>query len=416
MIAVILSIGDELVLGQTVDTNSAWMSRELAAVGFSVAAHMTVADDQAAIELAIADWSTRADALIISGEIGPTEDDLTRQALAGVLGVPLEMDQGWINRLENFWARRGIPMPAINRIQAGIPRGAKLLDNPNGTAAGIRATVNKCDVFVMPGVPKEMKAMFTQLVMPVLKQHGGGAAIVSSTLHTFGLGESAIAEKLGDLMNRRRNPSVGTTVANGIVSLRVNSRFESVEHASAEIETTSVACREKLGDLIFGQDDETLWAVVARMLIQAKATVATAESCTGGLLSRMLTDIPGSSAYFLAGWVVYSNDAKMRDLGVSAATLEQSGAVSEATVRELAANARSRAGTTYAMAISGIAGPDGGTASKPVGTVCIALADPVGVAARTFLLPGDREWVRDRSAKMALTMLRFKLLGKEMPF
>ena len=219
-------------------------------------------------------------------------------------------------------------------------------------------------------------------------------------------------------MRRGRSPSVGTTVSNGIVSLRVNARFPSLAEAQARLEETEAACRAALGSLIFGQDDATLQQVVGRMLKGSSeaTTVSTAESCTGGLLGKMLTDIPGSSAYFSYGWVTYANIAKEEMLGVSPELLRLHGAVSEPVVLAMAAGARSRARSTYALSISGIAGPDGGTPTKPVGTVCIALAWAGGAEARTFVFPGDREFIRDRSAKMALTLLRYKLLGERAPF
>ena len=442
MDAIVLSIGDELVLGQTVDTNSAWLSAQLAAVGCAVTAHVTVADDQPAIEQAIRESIPHCDYLLISGGLGPTEDDLTRQALAAVLRLPLDMNDEWLAELTKFFSARGRPMPPANRIQAMIPRGAQMIFNTAGTAAGIRANVRRmplihqangakgiratygreydprCEVFVMPGVPKEMKIMFQRDVLPMIATAGGGAVILSRTLHTFGLGESAVAERLGDLMHRGRNPSVGTTVSNGVVSLRINARFGVLPEARARLEETEAACRAALGSLIFGRDEETLQEVVGRLLKSSPdaATVSTAESCTGGLLGKMLTDIPGSSAYFSFGWVTYANIAKEEMLGVSPELLRLHGAVSEPVVLAMAAGARSRAHSTYAISISGIAGPDGGTPTKPVGTVCIALAWGDGAEARTFVFPGDREFIRGRSAKMALTLLRYRLLGERVPF
>jgi nicotinamide-nucleotide amidase len=237
-----------------------------------------------------------------------------------------------------------------------------------------------------------MKAMFTNFVLPLATKNGGGAAIVSRTLHTFGLGESTIAEKLGDLMRRNRNPSVGTTVANGIVSLRVNSRFESVEKATAEMEETTTLCREKLGQLIFGQDDQALEQVVGALLHRdAKCLLlATAESCTGGLLAKLITDVPGASACFHQGYITYSNEAKTDLLGVPADVIERHGAVSEPIALAMASGVRARSKTDYALSITGIAGPDGGTPAKPVGTVWIGLATPDTVRARHFVFTGDR--------------------------
>lgn len=502
MNAIILSVGDELVLGQTVDTNSAWISQQLAAVGCDIRGHATVADDQKEIERAIRDAAGRCDFLVISGGIGPTEDDLTRQALAAVLGVPLEINETWLVELRKFFEARGRVMPESNKIQAMIPRGAAMLFNHAGTAAGMTATIESspkslpplppleqllgrpigrvltkmgrtsreqiiealdrqmrdsrklllgeviltlgyideadlqialaaqkgesigvpkppahaCRVFVVPGVPKEMKAMVTRDVLPVIAAAGGGAVILSRTLHTFGLGESWVAERLGPLMMRAKNPSVGTTVSQGIVSLRINARFESPDRARVELHRTTEACRAALGSLIFGQDADTLQEVVVSLLIEAKRTVATAESCTGGLLAKMLTDVSGSSACFGRGWVTYANEAKTEELGVPPDLLASHGAVSEVTVLAMAREARRRARADFALAISGVAGPTGGTPQKPVGTVWIALADADGAAARHFNFPGDREMIRDRAAKMALTLLRFRLLGEKLPF
>jgi nicotinamide-nucleotide amidase len=425
MNSIILSIGDELVLGQTVDTNSAWISQQLAAVGCGIVAHATVPDDQKLIEDAIRAAAGRCDVLIISGGIGPTEDDLTRQALGAVLGVELEMNPVWLEKLQAFWSRRSAVMPEINKIQAMIPRGAEMIDNSAGTAAGIRAKIGSTEVFVMPGVPKEMKIMFTRDVFPFIRERSGGAVILQRTLHTFGIGESAVAEKLGTLMKRDRNPSVGTTVANGIVSLRINARFGSLADAEREMEATTADCQAALGDLIFGRDETTLPHVLANLLRggEKRLTVATAESCTGGLLAKMLTDLPGSSAYFTQGWITYSNLAKYERLGVNEDIINVYGAVSEPVVEAMARHARRLAKSTYALSISGVAGPDGGSPTKPVGTVCIGLAKPdpddrAGslVDKRTFQLFGDRDMIRDRAAKMALTMLRFELMGKAMPF
>ncbi len=278
MQSIILSIGDELALGQTVDTNSAWLSQQLASVGCDILAHVTVPDAQPAIEEAITAAAGRCDYLVISGGLGPTEDDLTRQALAAVLRVPLLLDEPALAHLQTFWTRRGQTMPASNAIQAMIPKGATIIDNSAGTAPGLFAILNPepesanprpTHIYVMPGVPKEMKTMFTRDILPQIQKQGGGATILSRTLHTFGLGESSIAEKLGPLMDRARNPSVGTTVSNGYVSLRLNAHCPTREQAHRELEQTDLACREALGELIFGADEENLPQVVGRLLLKS---------------------------------------------------------------------------------------------------------------------------------------------------
>jgi nicotinamide-nucleotide amidase len=434
MRAIILSVGDELILGQTVDTNSAWMSQQLAAVGVPVAAHLTVPDDQRAIEQAMLESVGRCDFLLISGGIGPTEDDLTRQALAAVLGQPLEVDGTWLRELEGFFEKRGRAMPAMNRVQAMIPRGATMLFNHAGSAAGIDATYRSgdqktiCRVFVMPGVPKEMKAMFARDVLPHVAEASCGAVILSRTLHTYGLGESAVGERLDELMRRDRNPSVGTTVSEGQVSVRVNARFPSCDEAQRELASTVAACRAALGDLVYGEDGDDLPNVVGDLLRglrrgesgndddDARPTVATAESCTGGLLAKMLTDVAGSGDYFGRGWVTYDAEAKAEVLGVGFKMIREQGLVSEAVAVAMATGARQRADATYGIGVTGVAGPTGGTAETPVGTTCIAVVHDDGFLARTFNFPGDREMIRDRAAKMALTMLRFQLLGRKLPF
>ncbi len=416
MNAIILSIGDELVLGQTVDTNSAWLSQQLASIGCDVLAHRTVADDRAAIATAIREETARCDVLLISGGLGPTDDDLTRDALADALGQKLVLRNEWIEKLQSYFKKINRVMPDRNKVQAMIPEQGEILWNNNGTAPGIRVIHNNCQIFVMPGVPKEMKPMYAELIEPWIKKRSGGAVILQKTLHTFGIGESTVAEKLGDLMKRGRNPSVGTTVANGIVSLRVNARFDSLDQANAELKSTVDACYAALAEIIFGEDQNYLPQVVSALLKEKGKSVATAESCTGGLLAQILTGIPGSSQYFLQGWVTYTDESKIKMLGVQEETLQNHGAVSEETVNEMAAAAKRLAGSDYAISVSGIAGPDGGTADKPVGTVCIGFATPDGVVTRKFVFTGDREMIRDRSAKMALTMLRYHLLQLPSPF
>lgn len=414
MNAVILSVGDELVLGQTVDTNSAWLSAQLAASGVMTAYHKTVADDEAGIAAAVRDAAQDAELVVVTGGLGPTADDLTRQALATVLGKPLDLHPPSLERIRQFFKSLGREMPQGNRIQAMVPRGGEILDNDWGTAPGLKVKVGSGTVFAFPGVPREMRPMFERHVRPLLARKNG-RVILTETILTFGAGESTVAEKLGDLMKRDRNPTVGTTVSAGIVAVRIRSDYPSAGPAGVHLDRTLALVRERLGTLVFGSGADTLQGVVVRQLRAAGRSVATAESCTGGGIARMLTDVPGSSACFRGGWVVYSNAMKQSELGVPARVLDQYGAVSEEAVRLLAEHARIRSGADYALAVSGIAGPDGGTAEKPVGTVWIALASPghsePAVTAERHQFPGDRDMVRDRAAKTALNTLRMALLG-----
>jgi nicotinamide-nucleotide amidase len=412
MNAVILSVGDELILGQTVDTNSAWLSAQLVDQGVMVAYHKTVADDQAAIAAAIREAVEGAPLVIVTGGLGPTADDLTRQALADVVGKPLDLHPPSLHRIRAFFKALGREMPVTNRIQAMVPRGSEMLDNDWGTAPGLKIRKGRATVFAFPGVPREMVPMFERYVLPTLARKAG-RTILTETLRTFGAGESTVAETLGELMRRDGNPMVGTTVSGGIVSVRIRSDFPNGDQARRHLERVVAVVEARLGTLVFGRGTATLPSVVGQRLREAGRTVTTAESCTGGWLARLLTDSPGASQYYVGGWVVYSNVMKHRELRVSEAVLAEHGAVSEETVRLLATHARDKAGADYALAVSGVAGPDGGSEAKPVGTVWIALALGQGpgakVVAERFQFPGDREMVRDRAAKMALNMLRLEL-------
>jgi len=418
MSAILLAIGDELCLGQTVDTNSAWVSAKLAERGVTTEAHQTVADDRRAIERAIRQAAHQAELVIVSGGLGPTEDDLTREALADAMGVELVEDPEAIKTLEAFFRERGRPMPQRNRVQALHPRGSTTMPNPNGTAPGIHAHLDRAEIFILPGVPREMRAMVLDQVLPrIEKHHGSGRTILTAKINTFGSGESNIAERLGPLMARERNPKVGTTVSDGIVSVRVRSEFADTAASQRELERTIEEVEAAVGPLAFGRDEATLQEAVVAQLAAKHATLATAESCTGGLLGAMLTDVPGSSTAYAGGWVTYRNDMKTSQLGVDAALIEQHGAVSEPVVRAMAAGALQRSGATLAASISGIAGPDGGTPDKPVGTVWLGLAwrDDNGRAqtdTRLTRLPGDRAAVRDRAAKCALQWIRLHLMGQ----
>jgi nicotinamide-nucleotide amidase len=413
MKAVILSIGDELIMGQTVDTNSAWLSARFADIGIMTIYHKTVPDDAAAIVLALKEACALSDVVVVTGGLGPTEDDLTRHALATFLNRPLDLHPPSLDRIRAFFKSLGKAMPAINRIQAMVPRGVEVLDNDWGTAPGLKMKVGKALVFLFPGVPREMMKMAERDVFPVFKNYGK-AVVMTEALHTFGAGESTVAEKLGELMRRDCNPLVGTTVSKGVVTVRIRSEAVTRLLARKHLAATVEKVESRLGNLIFGRGEDTLAGVVGKLAGKIGVRVATAESCTGGLTATMFTDEAGSSVYFEGGWVTYSNAMKTRELGVPASLIEREGAVSKAVACAMAEGALRREETDWSVSTTGIAGPDGGSDEKPVGTVWIGLGHRSGAGIKTraecFQFPGSREMIRDRAAKTALNLLRLGLL------
>jgi len=411
MRARIISTGTELTLGQTADGNAAWLSQQLAELGIECAGHAVAPDEQALIRDAIAAAAREAETVLVTGGLGPTPDDLTRFALADVLGVGLRLDESSLKQIEAFFQQRHRPMPEANRIQAMFPEGAGPIENTCGTAPGIRAQIGGTNVYVMPGVPLEMKRMFERDVRPALTARAGGGVILQHTLRTFGAPEAEIGEKLGDLMQRGRNPTVGTGAADLIISIRINARGASQEEARRLLDADAAEVRRRLGLVVFGEAEETLAHAAAKLLVSHRKTVSTAESCTGGLIAKRLTDISGSSAYFVQGVVSYANEAKCRLLGISPGLLASRGAVSAEVAQAMAVACRHLAGTDYALSATGIAGPTGGTTDKPIGLVYVGLADDQGVTVKELRL-GDtlpREAIRDRTAKIALNLLRLRL-------
>lgn len=409
MQAAILSIGDELVLGQTVDTNSAWLSARLAQRGIMTKLHATVADDRALIADEIRRAVDAAELVIVTGGLGPTEDDLTRFALADAMGVGLALDEVSLGQIAAFFQKRRRGMPDRNRVQAMCPLGARMLANRSGTAPGIHTPINDSQVWVVPGVPREMRTLWDDHIAPALPT-AAGRTILTTKINTFGAGESDVAAMLGDLAARDRNPLVGTTVADGIVSVRIRSEFDTADEAQRQLDQTIEQVLAALSELVFSRDDVALAAAVGAMLQQRGQTLALAESCTGGLIGQMITDAPGSSAYFIGGWITYANAMKISQLGVDEALIEQHGAVSAPVAEAMARGALERSDADHAVSITGIAGPDGGTDDKPVGTVYIGLASRrVDARASHHVLAGDRPNVRRRAALTALNLLRLRL-------
>ena len=336
--------------------------------------------------------------------------------MAEAQGEELVEDPEAVIQIERWFKSRGRVMAGSNRLQALRPRSAEVMENRHGTAPGLRIERGEgpggVRIFVMPGVPGEMRGMFVEEVLPRLKEMSGERVTVISKVNTFGRGESVVGEAIRDLMVRGGNPSVGTTVAEAIVSVRIYATGTAGEAAEMTARVKKEV-RGRLGEICFGEDEERLEESVAKMLRERKVTVATAESCTGGLLAKLLTDVAGSSAYFLRGWVTYANEAKVEELGVGRELIETHGAVSEEVARAMAEGARKFAESDFGVGITGIAGPDGGSAEKPVGTVWIGLAYEGGTVVRRFVMPGDRKGVRLRAAQMGLAMMRWRMMGVE---
>ncbi len=414
----LLSCGDELLFGHTVDTNSAWLAQECTLLGWRIVGHRTIGDVTPDIVGAFLDAASRADVVIVTGGLGPTRDDRTRNGLAHAMGVALFEDPEAVEEIAARFRQFKRPMGDINKLQALIPEGAKRIFNPAGTAPGIEADLLGARVFCVPGVPKEMRAMFDQTIRPHLTGAPGATSEYMRRLHLCGCGESEIGAMLQPLMRERSNPEIGTTVAETIVTVRLYANGATLDEAKRVSAEAEKEIRAILGDDIYGVDGETLQEAVYRLLKERGAKVVTAESCTGGMVAAMLVDVPGVSDVFLDGVVAYANETKTRRLGVPAEIIEKYGAVSQETARAMA-ETQLRAGTfpapVYAIATTGVAGPDGGTPEKPVGTVWIACSrlDPDGHGmTRTMLFNtvSDRHGIRLRSANAALDLLRRTIL------
>ncbi len=407
--ASIVSIGNEILAGWTVDTNTAYLCGELLRIGIPVVSTYTVGDELDAIAQKLNLAGADADIILVTGGLGPTDDDLTRQGFAEFLGVELQLQNELLEQIQNRFAKRNWQMPAKNKIQAYIPAGAKALQNDHGTAPGIMAELEGKLLFALPGVPPEMKRMFAESVLPELERFGSGQAVVVRKLKCFGAGESTIAEMLGELMQRGRNPLINCTASHGVITLHIIATAQSKEMAEQMAEKDEKLLCEILGELVYGTGEQSLAEVVGEKLARQKKTVAVAESCTGGCLAKLLTDIPGASEYFTYGWITYCNKAKTSELGVPADLIDEHGAVSEQVAQAMAKGARGKAGTDFAIGITGIAGPDGGTEQKPVGLVYISIDFDMGCETKRCLFSKDRQSIRLRTTQTALNMLRLKL-------
>lgn len=410
MHAEIIAIGDEVLIGQTVDTNSTFIARQLTSYGIKIVQKRVVADDRGKIVEALDSISEETDLVFMTGGLGPTKDDITKNTLNDYFGGKLEFrPEIYDHIIELFKSFNRVPSE-VNRNQAYLPDVCEAIPNKLGTASGMRFMKDDVYYFSLPGVPYETEYLVEKKIMPWIDENFQGANAVHKTIITQGVPESDLAEKLEDWENNLPPQiSLAYLPSPGMVKLRLSSYTVEKERAQRMIEKEVVQLKEILGEIIFGDDAESLEEIIGKVLSNADATVSTAESCTGGYIAHLITKVPGSSAYYNGSLLTYSNEAKVNLLQVSESDLEEHGAVSQPVVEQMAIGAREHFNTTYAVSTSGVAGPDGGSKEKPVGTVWIAIAGPNGVKSRKFSFGRGRIRNIQKSALMALDMLRREL-------
>lgn len=407
MNAHLITIGDEILIGQIVDTNSAWMGQQLNLIGINVTGISTVSDEADSIQQALGQALEAADIVLVTGGLGPTKDDITKKVLAGYTGGNLAFHEPTYERIERFFKQLGRKPVEAHRAQSYMPDNATLLTNRMGTAPGMWFEKEGKVIVAMPGVPYEMKAIMQDEVLPRIRERAPASRIAHRTLLTAGEGESRIAERIADLeaalppyIKLAYLPNLGR------VRLRLSSRGSDAPDFIEELESWARRFRARVEDLVFGEEEDRLAAVVGQMLKAHGLWLCTAESCTGGYLSHLITSVPGSSAYFKGGIIAYSNDLKRENLGVRAQTLDTEGAVSEATVREMVAGTLAHVGGDIAVAVSGIAGPGGGTPEKPVGTIWLAVGNTTVTEAYLLKAGKDREKNIEYTGAHALNFIR----------
>ena len=410
MRAEIVSVGTELLLGQIVDTNAAYVAKAFSAVGIAVYRRVTVGDNRERLLAALRQALAESDIVLTIGGLGPTMDDITRDGLALAFEDELRTDEAIAQKLRDFFAQRNAPLVESILRQALVPTNGRALDNPNGTAPGLLFEKNGKIGIALPGPPNEFIPLVENTVLPYLRAKTGNVGTIRSlTLRVAGMGESLVEDKVKDLM-LDANPTVAPYAKVGEVHLRVTARADTPEQADALIVERAQQVRERLGNAVYGENDDAIETAVVTLLKAKGQTVATAESCTGGLVAQRITDVAGSSGVFPGGVVAYSNAAKSDLVAVPAETIASVGAVSAEVAQALAEGARQRFGATYGIGITGIAGPDGGTPEKPVGLVYLAVAYEGGCDVEKANFIGSRQVVRTRSAQTALNMLRLRAL------
>jgi nicotinamide-nucleotide amidase len=410
--AEIIAIGSELLTPDKTDTNGLWLTEKLNEIGIEVKLKTIVGDDEARLEETIRDALKRSDIVIATGGLGPTEDDITRQVSARSVGRELVYKTELETELRERFERWGREMPEINKRQAFVIEGAEVLPNPNGSAAGMFLDVDDRFFIILPGPPRENQPMFEKFIMPKLREKTGEIFVQRKVLRVSGLGESAVDEQVAPIYKKYSNPQTTILFNRSEVEIHLTAQGETEAEAAALNEEVAAKIAEALGIALFSTNGETMEEIVGKILIENGKTLSVAESCTGGLIAQRLTDVPGSSAYFIEGVVAYSNDAKSRTLNVPKELIENHGAVSTEVAEAMAKGMRERAETDFAISITGVAGPAGGSEEKPVGTVFIGYADSSRLKSFKIMLPGDRYLIRWRSSQAALDYLRRQLLRK----
>jgi nicotinamide-nucleotide amidase len=408
--AEIIAIGSELLAPDRTDTNSLWLTEKLNRLGIEVKLKTIVGDDDARLEEAIKDAVRRSKVVITTGGLGPTEDDITRKITARALGRRLLLDEQVLAEIRQRFESFGVVMPERNSRQAMVIEDAIVLPNPNGTAPGMFLDHQGTAIVLLPGPPREMRPMFENHVGQKLESRAGGLRVVRQILRVAGMGESAVDEKIAPVYTKYDNPQTTILFNQSEIEVHLTARGRTDAEAEALLGKVSAEIEEQLGSSIFSFAGETMEEIVGLKLTVGGYTISVAESCTGGLIAQRLTNVPGSSKYFIEGVVAYSNDAKTRTLGVEPMLLLEHGAVSAPVAEAMAEGVRKRAGTDFGLSVTGIAGPGGGTEEKPVGTVIIALAYEAGTEHRKLKLPGDRNLIRWRASQAALDLLRRRLI------
>jgi nicotinamide-nucleotide amidase len=413
--AEIIAVGSELLGAMRLDTNSLFLSERLASLGIELRAKAVVGDNRQDLAAVFRRALERADLVILTGGLGPTDDDVTRDVVAEVLDLPMEEDYGIVERIERRFARRGLQMPEINRRQARVPRGATPLDNPNGTAPGLVIDHDGALVILLPGPPRELQPMFEALMLRVLADRAGPERFFRMQMLVTGRSESHVEEAIRPMYApwRSHTPSMDVTIlaAPGQIELHLTTRSADAAAAERALASARDHIVATLGEDVFSTDGRSMEQIVGDLLRERGFTIAVAESCTGGLLLSRLTDVPGSSEYVLAGVVAYNNAAKVDFADVDRAMIEANGAVSEPVAVALAEGVRARTGAALGVGVTGIAGPGGGTPRKPVGTVAVAALGPAGgVRVRTFWFPGNRAQVKFQATQAGLDLVRRMIL------